>query len=110
MKASYTKLKSGDWGIRIEKPAGPDALRAGTTVTVMKRDGSSKTETVGCVLWADNDVAICAISKVATPRTTTTARKGNYGCRECRGPIRDARHHRAMGGLCGDCAFDEYDC
>lgn len=31
-------------------------------------------------------------------------------CRDCGREIRDAPHHRAMGGLCGDCAFDEYDC
>jgi hypothetical protein len=31
-------------------------------------------------------------------------------CRGCGGPIRDAGHHRAMGGFCGACAFDEYDC
>jgi len=31
-------------------------------------------------------------------------------CRGCRGPIRNAPHHRAMGGYCGYCAFDEYDC
>lgn len=31
-------------------------------------------------------------------------------CRGCGGPIRDARHHAAMGGYCGSCAFDEFDC
>lgn len=31
-------------------------------------------------------------------------------CRGCGGPIEDAPHHRAMGGYCGSCAFDEFDC
>lgn len=35
------------------------------------------------------------------------ARRG--GCRGCGGPIRNAPHHRAMGGYCGYCAFDEFD-
>lgn len=30
-------------------------------------------------------------------------------CRGCGGELRDAAHHRAMGGYCGSCAFDEYD-
>ena len=31
-------------------------------------------------------------------------------CRGCGGPIRDAACHAAMGGYCGSCAFNEYDC
>lgn len=31
-------------------------------------------------------------------------------CKGCGGEIRDARYHRAMGGYCGECAFDEFDC
>lgn len=31
-------------------------------------------------------------------------------CRECRGPIVNCSYHKAMYGLCGQCAFDEYDC
>ena len=30
-------------------------------------------------------------------------------CRECKGPIVHAPHYRAMDGMCGYCAFDEYD-
>jgi hypothetical protein len=44
-------------------------------------------------------------SGVSSPRYM-----GHGRCRECGGPIKDAKHHRAMGGLCGECAFDEYDC
>lgn len=31
-------------------------------------------------------------------------------CRGCGGPLQDCAHHAAMGGYCGQCAFDEYDC
>lgn len=30
-------------------------------------------------------------------------------CRECQGSICHAPHYRAMDGMCGYCAFDEYD-
>lgn len=35
---------------------------------------------------------------------------GRTNCRGCHGPLDDAPHHRAMGGYCGNCAFDEFDC
>jgi hypothetical protein len=47
------------------------------------------------------------------PRSTYSnfRRRSNGGrCRGCRGPIRNAPHHHAMGGYCGYCAFDEFDC
>ena len=45
--ATYTKLKNGQWGVRA--PAG---VTVGQSLTVTKRDGSSKTETVAAILWA----------------------------------------------------------
>jgi hypothetical protein len=39
-----------------------------------------------------------------------TAAEQAGACRGCGGPLRDAGHHRAIGGFCGTCAFDEYDC
>lgn len=59
--------------------------------------------------------AEAARALVASAPKRSFARRGFGGrgggcCRECRGPIVNAPHHRAMGGLCGSCAFDEYDC
>jgi len=31
-------------------------------------------------------------------------------CRGCGGALRDVPRHAAMGGYCGSCAFDEFDC
>lgn len=31
-------------------------------------------------------------------------------CRECGGPLVNAKRHAAMDGYCGNCAFDEFDC
>lgn len=40
-------------------------------------------------------------------REARAARSGC--CQACGGELKDAGHHKAMGGLCGSCAFDEYD-
>jgi hypothetical protein len=57
MQASYTKLKSGDWGIRAE-----GSLAQGDRVTVTKKSGETKTEVVGQVVWTGNGVTLCTIA------------------------------------------------
>jgi hypothetical protein len=56
--ATYTKLKSGDWGIRVQ-----GIVRAGDKVTVRKKSGESKVETVEKVLWAGDGVSLCMIRR-----------------------------------------------
>jgi hypothetical protein len=66
-KATYTQLRDGSWGIRA---AGK--LSAGASVTVTKRDGTSKTETISKVLWTGTDsksgqtVSLCSIARTAS--------------------------------------------
>jgi len=108
MQASYTKLRSGDWGIRVEGRA-----TTGQSVTVTKRDGSRQTVCVDRVVWSGEGVSLCSIRRetaggYSAQRATAGGTSGR--CRECRGPIRGTPEHRAMAGLCGSCAFDEYDC
>lgn len=59
--ASYTKLKDDTWGIRCVGFV-PDA---GVSVTVTKRDGSTKREFVARVVWSGKDkgqdVALCSL-------------------------------------------------
>lgn len=94
---SYTKLQDGSWGIRSTS-----SLVQGEQVTVTTRAGETKRETVGRVLWSGNGIWICSVARSDKP-----ARSGV--CRECRGPLIHASHHRAMNGYCGNCAFDEFD-
>ena len=61
------------------------------------------------VVWTGNGVAICEAKQIKNP-TADAQPRSNGLCRNCKGVVRDAPHHRAMGGLCGSCAFDEYDC
>lgn len=63
---SYTKLKSGNWGIRSTT-----AIAAGQTVTVTKRDGGTKLETVERVVWSGNGVWLAAIAQRAQSSTSS---------------------------------------
>lgn len=53
---TYTKLKDGSWGVRAE-----GTVKAGAVLTVTKKDGSTKTETVKVALWSGNGITLCAI-------------------------------------------------
>lgn len=80
---TYTKLHSGEWGLRGH------GLSSGTSVTVTKRDGSRKTETVGRILWTGQDgtqLATIGGSSHSHSRASSsprTRRDGRYECEEC---------------------------
>jgi hypothetical protein len=91
---TWTKLNDGSWGIRGDA----NTIRQGATVTVTKKSGESKTVQVAHVLWTGNGVAI---AKVGTP--TAAPRRSSSrmvtSCSKC----------RAIGDLCEECRFDEFD-
>lgn len=58
MSATYTKLRSGEWGIRISGTA-----KKGDRVTVTKKSGESKIETVRNVVWSGNGITLCAVER-----------------------------------------------
>jgi len=104
---SYRKAKDGRWIV-----CGPVAEMHIGSVRVTKRDGSTKLEIVeslGRPFATERGMMVYGYL-AARATASSTRRSSNGRCRECGGPIRDARHHKAMGGLCGECAFDEYDC
>lgn len=97
MSVTYTKLKSGNWGIRST-----EALQEGQVVTVTKKNGETKTEAVDKVVWSGNGVWLAAVRPSDRPRRDPDApgRNGMMpGCGACRG----------LGRMCKQCAFDEYD-
>jgi hypothetical protein len=83
MQATYTKLRSGEWGVRVLGSA-----RDGQTVGVVKKSGERKTETIARVLWSGRDsrtgeqVALCAIRR-ASSSLGSRHRAGDYECRAC---------------------------
>jgi hypothetical protein len=85
---TYTKLRSGEWGVRVEgaKPS------IGATVHVTKRDGTAKTETIGAIVWSGEGVTLCAVASTARP--TASRRTGAW--RPCGYP-------GCSPGYCDDC-------
>jgi hypothetical protein len=89
MSATYTKLRSGEWGVRVE-----GAARAGQTITVRKKDGSTKTETIEKVVWTGNGVSLCAVKsnksgggyapQAGKPASRRDCDDFCQGCRLCR--------------------------
>lgn len=73
--ASYTKLRDGSWGVRVE-----DAVAAGQIVEVTTKAGAKKTETIGRVIWSGNGVSICPVT--ATGRSANG--KSIFGKRTCK--------------------------
>lgn len=69
--ATYTKLKDGTWGVRA--PAG---VVAGDRLTITKRDGSSKVETVERVLWTGTAKDGLAASLVTVARSARSNYEG----------------------------------
>lgn len=81
--ATYTKLNNGDWGIKVIGD-----IATGASVTVTKRDGSTKTEIVGKVVWtgkdkySNADVSICTVQQVQRV-SCRPAYRGRRECEEC---------------------------
>ena len=62
MQASYTKLRDGSWGVRVM-----GKIEAGASVTVTKRDGTTKCERVARVLWSDDAATVASIEQQKRP-------------------------------------------
>jgi len=81
MFATFKKLKDGSWGARV--PAGM-SVSPGATVTIKKADGSTKTETVGKILFTCDDGAkICTIA--VAPKSSGGSYSRGYGYSRSRG-------------------------
>ncbi|HGM5918179.1 TPA: hypothetical protein ACKP5X_000426 [Stenotrophomonas maltophilia] len=98
-QATPALLKSGEWGARVLAPQ----VGVGDQLTVVTKGGSSWEATVRAVVWQGEGVVLCR-----TDRAQATRAHSGY-CSQCGRRAVDCSYHAAMGGLCGQCAFDEYD-
>ena len=77
--ATFTKLKTGNWGIRATS-----RVAEGDRVEVRKKDGSTKVETVAKIVWTDgSSVWLCAIGTPeakSSPRARRFVPCGYPGC------------------------------
>ncbi len=60
MKATFTKLRDGSWGIRVQ-----GVVHTGDIVTVDRKSGVPVATGVGEIVWSGNGVTICKASKTA---------------------------------------------
>ena len=106
MKITYAKLKDGTWGLRV-----PGEIAPGTSATVTKRDGTTKTEIVGALEVSFGTISLYRIAGAArpsfnsasTPKRTDGERtdggpRGFKACYMCGSYYCDG----ARGGLCDD--------
>jgi hypothetical protein len=80
MEASFAKLKDGSWGLRIRFPESSGAPAPGSTVTVVRRDGSSDPKVIGSIVWQGRDDRApgykVALATIARAGNATAARSG----------------------------------
>jgi hypothetical protein len=91
---TYAKLHSGSWGVRSTEP-----VVAGQVVTVRKRNGEVKQETVANVVWTNGEVTLAAI--VEAPRPRRNGCDCGEGC--CSPRCRCEAHCVCRGGNIHDC-------
>lgn len=90
--ATFTKLRTGDWGIRLVG----SLPGLGDEVPVITRAGDRKTVRVAHVVWSDGATHVCAIkADRPMPAKRAPTRRRGFDCR-----------HQS-GGFCRHCAADE---
>ena len=95
--ATYTKLRSGEWGIRVR-----GEVRRGDKVTVVKKSGETKMETVAAVVWRGNGIPLCAVEGHSHGHSHSHGgRSSRRECAECGEFIRSANQRCwETGGTC----------
>ncbi len=90
---TYTQLRDGSWGVRSDT-----AVSAGQSVTVKKKTGETKQESIKAVVWTDNKVWLCSIAG-------NKARSSGCSCDQscCRPRCRCESYCKCRGGNVYDC-------
>ncbi len=93
-EATYTKLRSGEWGIRINLAVYPEP-EAGSLLAVAKRSGETKQERVVRVLWTGDGYD-------GEPVALATIERENRGARSRSGKRHHPEYRTTSGGRCED--------
>lgn len=92
MANTYSKLRNGDWGVKVGGPAA-----AGQVVSVTKQSGEVKQETIERVLWTDGRASLCSVRRSQAPaRQTPIARQRGGSWTPCGYP-------GCSPGYCDEC-------
>jgi hypothetical protein len=95
---TYTKLRTGEWGVRIVGKA----PIVGQAVKVQKRDGETKEETIGGIVWSGGGVVICSITRAATSGGKVS-NGGRYGTARGRRSWRPCGYPGCSQDYCDEC-------
>lgn len=93
MATTYTKLRDGSWGIRSTT-----RVTEGGSVTVTKRDGTSKEERVGKVLFSKDGVWVAAIATAGRPAASSASGTTLVSRAELSTPRAPAKEGLQVGG------------
>lgn len=97
MEATYSKLRDGSWGVKIQGDA-----KAGEVVNVRKKDGTAKSEMIHSVVWSGGGVSLCSI-RGRSSDTPLGANGGTRKCADCGGPVRGTYRY------CYECGLEHRD-
>lgn len=82
MSASYTKLRDGSWGVRVQASQPPSG-----SINVTTKAGKVKSETVHKVLWSADGIHLCSVkmAKKTSPECPRCGEELTPGtpCWEC---------------------------
>ncbi|MFH1572232.1 MAG: hypothetical protein ABIL09_29850 [Gemmatimonadota bacterium] len=81
--ATWTKLRTGDWGVRVVLNG--ENIGDGDAITVTKRNGETKTAILGRRVWAGVDgtdrIAVFAVAKAGSAPPVNRGGRGTWtGC------------------------------
>lgn len=103
MEATYTKLRSGEWGLRIKGEA-----KTGLKVKVTKRSGEVKTETVDRVIWSGNGITLAAIFDGGRPYGGSRSRSSRRSRGTWTGCSCGSVEEYGRDSDCATCAYDHH--
>jgi hypothetical protein len=75
MNATYTKLRTGAWGVRVQSELPP---MVGQTIFVSTKAGATKSERVSSIVWSGGGVFLCSIA-ASTPAPSSQRRYSGGG-------------------------------
>lgn len=92
---SFTKLRSGDWGIKGDAKFIRSAIDNDATVTVVKRSGEQQIVRPERIIWSGQGAAIASIV-ADRPQRSRSSRRQRPECTECGA-------HGPAGMACTEC-------
>jgi hypothetical protein len=79
-KATWTKMRDGNWGLRVEGD-----VKAGDVVLACTKSGKKTRESVGSVVWAGNGISLCTLGEKPAAKVKVVKKVAHTCSEECDG-------------------------